>query len=106
MRKIMLKRPRRLRKTESIRSLCRETLLSPSQFIMPFFVLEGEKQREINQSLPGLSKFSKDELLKEAERLHTKGVPAILLFPARAPKDPQGNEALSPHGLIPKSIQL
>lgn len=104
----MLKRPRRNRKTPAIRSLCQETTLSPEDFIMPLFVLEGEKQRKIDPSLPGLYKLSTDELLKEAEKLHRAGVPGVLLFPIEDPKykDLKGSRALSKDSLIPKTVRL
>ena len=102
----MLQRPRRNRKTASIRSLCQETLICPEDFIMPFFVLEGEKRREENPSLPGLSKLSKDEIVKEALILHKAGVPAVLLFPGECKKDLLGSEALSFKGAIPETVRL
>jgi porphobilinogen synthase len=103
----MLKRPRRNRKTQSIRSLCQETTLSPQDFIMPFFVLEGEKRNETISALPGLYKLSIDEIVKKAEKLHKAGVPAVLLFPLEEgkDKDPTGSRALDPNGLIPKAVK-
>lgn len=100
----MLKRPRRNRKNESIRSLCGETLLSPQDFIMPFFVVPGTGRKEPIASLPGVFKYSKDELVKEAALLHAKGVSSILLFPAEANKDLQASFALSPGEAIPEAI--
>ena len=104
----MLKRPRRNRKTSAIRSLCQETTISPQDFIMPFFILEGDNRNETNPSLPGLYKFSTDLLVKKAEMLHRAGVPAILLFPIEPPenKDSTGSRALCPNGLLPRTIQL
>lgn len=104
----MLKRPRRNRRTPAIRSLYQETTLSPNHFLMPFFILEGEKRREINPSLPGLYKFSSDEIVKEAEKLHKAGVPGILLFPIEEAhhKDHTGSRALSPKSLVPQTIRL
>lgn len=100
----MLKRPRRNRKNDAIRSLCQETLLSPKDLIMPFFVVLGKGRKEPIPSLPGVFKWSKDELVKEAALLHEKGVPAILLFPAEAKKDLNGSYALSPEEAIPEAI--
>jgi porphobilinogen synthase len=102
----MLQRPRRNRKNAEIRSLCRETSLNPGDFIMPFFVLKGEKKREGNKFLPSLSKLSCDLIVKEAEKLHKAGVPAVLLFAAESNKDYFGSEALSPEGAVPKAIRL
>ncbi len=102
----MIHRPRRNRRTESIRNLCQETFLKPSNFIMPFFVLKGEHRKEENKNLPGLSKLSKEEILKEAELLHKRGVPGVLLFPGECIKDEFGKEALSPDGAVPQAIRL
>lgn len=102
----MLSRPRRNRRTPAIRSLCEETTLNPGQWVMPFFVLKGTGRREGNPALPGLMKMSKDQIAKEAERLHALGVPAILLFPAETSKDPEGSEALSPNGVLPETIRF
>jgi porphobilinogen synthase len=104
----MLKRPRRNRKSPAIRSLCRETLLSPEDFIMPFFVLEGENRDETDPSLPGLYKLSIDHVIKKAESLHKAGVPGVLLFPIEdsSHKDETGSRALSSKGLLPRAVKL
>ncbi|MBS0626914.1 MAG: porphobilinogen synthase [Verrucomicrobia bacterium] len=102
----MLKRPRRNRKTEAVRSLCQETYLSPQDLIMPFFVVPGEGRKEPIPSLPGVFKYSKDELVKQAALLHEKGVSSVLLFPAEARKDLQGSFALSPEEAVPKAISF
>jgi porphobilinogen synthase len=102
----MLQRPRRNRKTEAIRSLHQETLLSSKDLIMPFFVLKGECRKEENKDLPGLSKLSKDEIVKEAKKLHALGLQAILLFPAETIKDEMGTEALCLDGAVPGAISL
>jgi len=102
----MLKRPRRNRKTEAIRHLFQETLVSPKDFIMPFFVIEGEHKKEPILSLPGLFAYSQDELVKEAQALHEKGVPGVLLFPIEHRKDPTGSRALSLEGIIPRALRF
>ncbi len=104
----MLKRPRRNRKNPAIRALCQETYLSPQDFIMPFFVLEGQKRNETNPSLPGLYKYSSDLIVQEAERLHKAGVPGVLLFPVveSHKKDPTGSYALSSTSDLLQTIQL
>jgi len=92
----MLKRPRRNRRTSAIRSLIGETHLNPADFVLPFFVLPGENQKQNIPSLPGLSRLTCDHILREAEKYHAKGVPAIALFPVvgREEKDPLGAKAL------------
>jgi porphobilinogen synthase len=102
----MLQRPRRNRRTQAIRSLCQETFLCPQNFIMPFFVTPGEKKKEELQSLPDVYKMSKDEIAKEAAKLHKSGVPGVLLFPVDVKKDDLGSEALSSQGIIPETIRF
>ncbi|MBX9922770.1 MAG: porphobilinogen synthase [Rhabdochlamydiaceae bacterium] len=105
---MMLKRPRRNRRTPAIRSLCQETQLSIQDFIMPFFVLEGSNRDETDPALPGLCKLSIDNILKKAEELHRTGVPAVLLFPIEPShhKDSMGSRALSPQGILPQAIRI
>lgn len=93
----LLRRPRRNRRTPAIRSLIEETTLRASDLAAPFFVLPGEKQRVEISSMPGVYRLSCDLLLKEVEKLHRAGVPAINLFPVIPTelKDPQGSEAIS-----------
>ena len=103
----MLKRPRRNRKSPAIRSLIEETILQPCDLVMPFFLTSGEKRREEIPSLPNVYRLSIDELLKEAEKLHQQGVPAIALFPVipTEEKDPRGSKALCPEGLLPLAVK-
>lgn len=103
-----MQRPRRNRRTVAIRSLVSETTLCPSDLVMPFFVLPGEKRREPLKSLPGIFSFSGDELLKEAKILHKRGIPAIALFPivSQEKKDPLGQEALREMGTIPQTLKM
>ncbi len=103
----ILKRPRRNRRSPAIRSLVAETLLSPADLVACFFIIDGEKKREAIPSLPQVFKLSIDEVLKEAEKLHKKGVPAIALFPVIDPslKNSLGSEALNEKGLIPRAIR-
>ena len=102
-----LKRPRRNRKSPAVRSLVQETSLHASDLIVPFFVLEGKKEREPIQSLPGIDRLSVDLIIKEAELLHAQGIPAIALFPVSTPilKNENGSEAWNPFSLIPRAIQ-
>lgn len=105
---MMLKRPRRNRKMPAIRALVEETILHPSDFVVPFFLLPGEHQRQIIPSMPGIHRLSADLILKEAEKLHAQGIPAIALFPVISSeyKDPTGNVALDPNGALPIAIAL
>ena len=103
----MLRRPRRNRKSQSIRKLVAETRLHPSDLIAPFFIIEGFQLREPIYSLPGIERLSIDQLLVEAELLYQAGVQAIALFPNIEPhlKDMEGSQALDADGLIPKAIR-
>ncbi|QVL57825.1 MAG: porphobilinogen synthase [Simkaniaceae bacterium] len=103
----LLKRPRRNRKSPAVRSLIQETVLQASDLIVPFFVLDGEKNRQPIQSMPGIDRLSVDLIIKEAELLHAQGIPAIALFPVINPslKDIHGSEAWNPLSLIPQAIR-
>lgn len=104
---LVLKRPRRNRRSPAIRSLVAETLLSPADLVAAFFVIDGKNRREAIPALPQVFKLSTDEIIKEAAVLHKKGVPAIALFPVIDPKlkDSLGSEALNEKGLIPQAIK-
>ncbi len=104
----MLKRPRRNRKSASIRALLEETILRPSDLVAPFFVVEGDKQRETLKTMPGIERLSPDELLRDAEELHKKGVAGIALFPIvdAKKKDAEGSAALDPDCALPAAIRL
>ena len=104
----MLKRPRRNRKSESVRLLVQETILRPHDFVAPFFLIPGENQKRAIPSMPGIDRLSVDLILKEAEKLHAKQVPAIALFPVleKEKKDPKGSYALDEKGIIPQAVAL
>src|SRR5262245_37552482 len=89
----LTRRPRRLRRTEAIRSLVRETRLTPDCFIYPLFVCAGEGVRREIGSMPGVFQLSVDEAVKEAAAAKSDGVPAVILFGLPAAKDPFGTLA-------------
>ena len=102
-----LNRNRRLRKTEAIRSLVRETVLSPNDFLVPLFVVEGKGVREEIPSMPNYYRMSLDVLQKEVKELWSLGLKSVLLF-VKVPdtlKDNQGKEALNPNGLMQQAIR-
>jgi porphobilinogen synthase len=101
----MTKRPRRLRRTETIRSLVRETRLSPDNFIYPLFVCEGEGVRREVGSMPGVYQLSVDEAVKEAAAAKADGVPGVLLFGLPAMKDPIGSLAADPDAPVQSAIR-
>jgi porphobilinogen synthase len=99
------RRFRRLRGSEAMRSLVRETRLSPESFVYPLFVTHGQGVREEIVSMPGQYHLSVDQLPREAEELRSLGVPAVILFGLPAAKDETGSEAYAPDGIVPQAIR-
>lgn len=104
---MMLNRPRRNRQNEVIRSMVRESYLSPDHFIAPLFVIEGKNQNIPIKSMPGHSRLSIDELVKEAKELYSLGVKCVALFPAIDDKlkTPDAREAYNKDGLNARAIR-
>ncbi|HXY02560.1 MAG TPA: porphobilinogen synthase, partial [Terriglobales bacterium] len=73
-------RMRRLRQSEPLRTMVRETRLSPSSLVYPLFVCPGEGVRKEVRSMPGVFNLSVDEAVKEASQAHSLGVPSVILF--------------------------
>lgn len=98
-------RPRRNRKSASIRSLVAENQLCVTDLVAPLFVKEGKGEKEPIAALPEIHRFSIDTLIKEAKELEKKGICACALFPVidKSRKDERGQEALNPDGLIPRA---
>jgi porphobilinogen synthase len=102
-----LNRNRRLRTNENIRSLVRETILSPNDFIVPLFVVEGNGIKEEIPSMPNYFRLSLDNLEKEIKELQKLSLKSVLLF-VKVPdnlKDNAGKEALNPNGLMQRAIK-
>ncbi|MEW6113670.1 MAG: porphobilinogen synthase [Thermodesulfobacteriota bacterium] len=97
-------RPRRLRKSEALRSMVREVRLDAKDFILPFFVRSGNGVKKPIMSMPGHFQLSPDALLTELEEPIARGIPAILLFGIPDKKDPVGSEAYAKDGIIQKTI--
>jgi porphobilinogen synthase len=97
-------RLRRLRKSEAIRRMVRETSLDPSDFIAPIFVKYGERTTQPVDSMPGVNRYSVDQLGSYAARLSESGIRAVLLFGIPESKDEVGSEAYSSLGVVPKAI--
>ena len=100
----LTRRPRRLRRTEAIRSLVRETRLTPDCFIYPLFVCEGEGVRREIGSMPGVHQLSVDEAFKEAAAAKADGVPAVILFGLPDKKDPEGSAAFDPDAPVQSAV--
>ena len=99
------RRPRRLRRTEAIRSLVRETHLTPDCFIYPLFVCEGRGVRREVGSMPGVFQLSVDEAVKEAAAAKADGVPGVLLFGLPERKDPDGTLAADPEAPVQTAVR-
>ncbi len=100
-------RPRRLRSSEAIRSLVRETIISPNDFLVPLFVVEGKGIKEEIPSMPNYYRLSLDNLTKEVKELWKMGLHSVLLF-VKVPdnlKDNKGSEALNENGLMQLAIK-
>jgi porphobilinogen synthase len=96
---------RRLRRTEALRGLVRETNLSPADLIQPLFVVAGEDVREEIDSMPGIERFSISELVAEATEIATAGVGTVLLFGIPAAKDESGSGAYDDEGVVQMAVR-
>jgi porphobilinogen synthase len=101
----LVHRPRRLRRTEAIRRMVRETALSPADFIYPLFVTPGKGVRQEVAAMPGVVRRSVDLLVEEARAAWDQGVPAVLLFGLPQKKDDTGSEAASPRGAVQQAVR-
>jgi len=102
-----LRRNRRLRTSEAIRGLVRETCISPNDFLVPLFIVEGKGIKEEIASMPNYFRFSLDRLEKEVKDLWSLGLKSVLLF-VKVPdnlKDNKGSEALNSNGLMQRAIK-
>src|SRR5580765_1630832 len=98
-------RPRRLRRTETLRSMVRETRLSVENFIYPLFVCPGEKVKKEVSSMPGNYNMSVDEILKESALVRSLGIPAVLLFGLPPQKDENASGALADDGIVQQAVR-
>ncbi len=101
----MFKRFRRLRINETLRSLVRETVVTPDDFIYPLFVREGEGIKDEVSSMPGVFQMSIDEILKECEYIRTIGLKSIILFAIPDVKDSTGSECLCENSIISRTVR-
>jgi porphobilinogen synthase len=96
---------RRLRRTETLRGLVRETELSPGHLIQPMFVVAGEGIREEVPSMPGIERFSISGLVEEAGEVAAAGIGAVLLFGIPAAKDDVGTAAYDDEGIVQMTVR-
>ncbi len=99
-------RPRRLRHSASLRSMVRETILNPEDFIYPLFIHEGDDIQAI-EAMPGINRWSLDSLIEEVQRAWGLGIRCIVLFPkiSQSLKTEDGAECFNEKGLIPRAIR-
>ena len=102
---IPIHRPRRLRRTESLRRLVRETHLVPEQLVLPLFVRAGTKVRRPIEAMPGVAQTSVDEMLRDAERAAKAGVGGLLLFGIPEHKDATGTESWADDGPVQRAVR-
>ena len=98
-------RPRRLRRTEALRRLVRETHLVADQLVLPLFVRSGANVRQPVQSMPGVDQTSVDEMLRDAERAAAAGVGGVLLFGIPDRKDATGSAAWDDDGPVQRAVR-
>jgi porphobilinogen synthase len=103
----LTQRPRRLRRTASLRAMVEETVLRPADFIAPLFVVEGKGEPDEIKSMPGVFRLNLIDLVKECRSLHKAGVPAVALFPKldSALKDHEGTLALDEDALVLRAVR-
>src|SRR5512138_283980 len=98
-------RPRRMRRTEALRRLVRETTLAPDDLVWPLFVVPGRKVRNAVKSMPGVFQLSVDELVAEAQAGFAAGVRSLILFGVPEKKDATGSGAYDADGIIPRAVR-
>src|SRR5882672_263090 len=99
------RRMRRLRRTETMRALVRETRLTPDIFVLPLFVCEGEGVRREVASMPGVFNLSVDEAVKEVEAARADGVKSVILFGLPDHKDDIGSLAYDPEAPVQSAVR-
>ena len=97
-------RPRRLRRSEGLRRMVRETYVRPDHLVMPLFVEEGQGVDAPITSMPGQRRYSVDRLVERVREIHGVGVPAVILFGIPDRKDSLGTEAYAKKGIIQRAV--
>ena len=98
-------RMRRLRRSEALRRLTRETRLTPEGLVYPLFVAPGEGVRKEISSMPGVCNFSVDGMVKECREVHSLGIPAVILFGIPESKDEIASGAYADDGIVQRSLR-
>ena len=100
----MIIRPRRLRRTATLREMVRETKLSVKDFISPLFVKHGQDKKDPILSMPGQYQFSVDTIVKECEALWSLGIPSVILFGLPDKKDEKGSRSWAEDGVVQRAV--
>jgi porphobilinogen synthase len=100
----LINRPRRLRQSEALRSMVRETELNPRDFIYPLFVRHGDDRTPII-SMPGVAQLSVEEAVRETAKAAELSIPGIILFGIPAEKDPVGLENFAENGIVQQAVR-
>lgn len=100
-----ISRPRRLRSSNTIRAMLRETELNPKDFIYPLFVRHGKNIQQEISSMPGNFQWSVDKLKQETLDIANLGIPSVILFGIPDKKDPVGKENFASEGIVQQAIQ-
>lgn len=98
-------RPRRLRRSEALRGLIRETSLGPEHLVLPFFVVPGDDVRQPVDAMPGVERLSVDHLVTEAGEAQELGIPAVLLFGIPPSKDEVASGAYADDGIVQQAVR-
>jgi len=106
MKELQFTRHRRLRTSDKLRAMVRETYLHTNDLIYPIFVAEGENIRNPISSMPGVFQFSLDHLGAEVDEVVSLGIPSIILFGIPLEKDAEGTQAFHDHGIIQEAIRF
>jgi porphobilinogen synthase len=98
-------RPRRLREKALLRTMVRETRLDLQDLVYPMFAIHGRGIREPIGSMPGQSRLTVDELVKDVKDIAGMGIPAVILFGLPEEKDPRGSEAYADDGIVQRAVR-
>ncbi|HEU5021356.1 MAG TPA: porphobilinogen synthase, partial [Bryobacteraceae bacterium] len=100
-----VQRPRRLRSSEAMRALVRETRLYPANFVLPLFIVPGEGVRRPIGSMPGQSQLSIDQAVEECREIRALGIGGIILFGLPESKDEEASGAYDDEGIVQRAIR-
>ncbi len=98
-------RARRMRSSDTMRRMVRETILTPDDFIYPLFVTHGKGVKKEISSMPGNYQQSVENIVKDCQEVHDLGVPGVLLFGIPKKKDAVGSEAYDDHGIVQQAVR-